>query len=103
MAWLDAMPIQWQRWGLSFPWQYGRATFEAVCADPLYPHNLVASYLDNHPDRAWEYRTDQHSTVKYWDVLMLAQSECGQKPHYYDNASYTATREMELGWLKPAK
>ena len=46
-----------------------RETAEAVRC-----HDLVAGYLDAHPDVAEKYRSDQRGEVRYLDVLALAEA-----------------------------
>ncbi len=61
---------------------YGLCIHDSVYAigDPesaTRNHNLVADYLDAHPELVEKYKADQSGEVKYYDVLRLAE---GVKP-----------------------
>lgn len=63
----------WRKYGLSIykPWERTKPELERG----IRQHNLVAAYLESHPEIAKRYRPDQRGVVGYYDVLAMAESE----------------------------
>ena len=61
--------------------KYGLCIVEAVRSPEsnkaFKAHNLVANYLDTHPEVRAKYKNDQSGEVKYFDVLSLAEANNG--------------------------
>jgi len=66
---MDYTTPQWATWGLSI----ADSVRGEECQRAVQDHNRVAAYLSDHPDVAADYRSDQSGTVKYYDVLKLAE------------------------------
>lgn len=66
-------PALWYKYDLDI--YYSRVYMPTVeeQTEGIRRHNLVAGYLEAHPEIAEEYRTDQSGKVKYYDVLALAE------------------------------
>lgn len=65
---------RWVKWGLMLDDAMisGR---DGNHAEAVRTHNLVAAYLERHPEAAAEYRADQSGTLRYFDILALAEAE----------------------------
>jgi len=60
--------LEWDEWGLSTP------NRDLRCPE----HDLVAAYLEGHPEIAREYLREHHQIggkMQYYNVLRLAEAE----------------------------
>jgi hypothetical protein len=90
----ELVPPLWTHWGLSVPRGYGLDNIRVMAADPLDAHNLVAGYLTRYPEAARRYERGQTGELQYYDILKLAEAECGQSAHYYDDVATEAAAIM---------
>jgi hypothetical protein len=77
------MPAKWEKYGLGTLHSGSLTVQEWVRT--ARGHNLVANYLDSHPEIAAQYKPDQTGQIKYFDVLRLAEEEeRGEIPEQVD-------------------
>ena len=62
----------WMKYGLSLP-ESGTLT-KPELERGIRSHDLVAAYLESHPEVAKRYTPDQRAKVKYYDVLAMAEN-----------------------------
>lgn len=55
---------RWEKWGLSTPWA------DMDCEE----HDLVASYLERHPEIVGRYRHEEKG-FRYFEILSMAEKE----------------------------
>lgn len=61
----------WEKYGLSI----AEGVHLFCRPDATDAHNLVARYLEEHPEAQAKYKRDQSGDLKYFDVLDLAKAE----------------------------
>lgn len=64
----------WAKYGLSIL-HHGRMLTKPELEGAIRGHDLVAAYMETHPEVAEKYEVDQTGEVKYFDVLDLAEKE----------------------------